>query len=722
MREILGWEGVCDMGMAANSWKSNPWLWAILQVLVLCFCVVTMISYIASIPQYYMQMASTCILHGCGTSVPALTMPARGLTVENYALLLVLIDCAFTSVFYVTSAVLLWKGFREPMGLLAAAAMVSFGTTFPSLVIVASEGHLFARHWFMLVSMLGWISVSLFFFLFPDGRFVPKWTRFIFLIILAVDLLQYLCRGQLWTRLNVPEVVPLLWYIGSTMILIYSQVYRFRKVSRPVERQQTKWVVYGVSIGFVGFVGMSILFDPAFNDGSAATFVYLNAVLNLLLTAIPITLMLAILRTRLWNIDPLVNRTLVYGALSVSVVLLYTLTVLYLSQVFQTKDNYLVSLLATAMVAVIFAPLREWLQRLINRLMYGRHDDPYSVFLELGNQLIRPLAPEAMLDAVVGTVKDAMRLPYAGISIGVGGQQKMVAAAGEPVNELHSFPVIHRGEEIGTLVVASRSPGEAFTAEDGRFLDVLLRQAGPIVENVNMTLGMKLLAKDLQESREKLVLAREEERRQIRKNLHDDLAPRLAALALNAATAQKYVEKDPGAAVDMLTDLRQVIRSTVSEIRTMVHDLRPPTLDELGLIGAIEERIRELSKPVERLAKEQGVEPLQFRLHAPAPLPELPAAVEVAAFRIVVESVVNVIKHAGAASCLVSLDLPSANRLTVEITDDGNADGVWSAASASGKGGIGQQSIRERAAELGGHCTIERVEHGGTRVFAVLPL
>lgn len=710
------------MAMAANSWKSNRWIWASLQWLVLSFCVITMVTYIASIPQYYTSMVTTCILHGCGTSVPALTMPAQGLTLENYALLLVLIDCAFTFVYYVTSAVMLWKGFREPMGLLAAAAMVAFGTTFPSLAIVASEGHFLAQQWFMLVSMLGWISLSLFFFLFPDGRFVPKWTRSVFLIILAVDVLQFLYRGQVWSRFDVPEYISLLWYIGSTMILIYSQVYRFRKVSRPTQRQQTKWVVYGVLIGFAGFVGMSILFDPAFNDGSAVAFVYLNAILNLLLTAIPITLMLAILRTRLWNIDPLVNRTLVYAALSVCVILLYSIIVLYLSQVFQTRDNFLVSLLATAMVAVVFAPLKEWLQRQINRLMNGRHDDPYSVLLELGNQLIRPLAPEAMLDAVVRTVKDALRLPYTGISIGVGGQQKMVAAAGEPVNEVHSFPVIHRGEEIGTLYVSSRSPGEAFTPEDGKFLDVLLRQAGPIVENVNMTLGMKLLAKDLQESREKLVLAREEERRQIRNNLHDDLAPRLAALALNAATAQKYVEKDPEAAVDMLTDLRQVIRSTVSEIRTLVHDLRPPTLDELGLTGAIEERIRELSKPAELLAAEQGNEPLRIRLHAPLPLPELPAAVEVAAFRIVVESVVNVIKHAGATSCMVRLDLPSAYKLTVEITDDGNADGIWTAASVSGKGGIGQQSIRERAAELGGYCTIERLEHGGTRVFAVFPL
>ena len=710
--------------MAQEVRKANEWKRVGVQLLVLTFCVAAMGSYIVSIPGYYEALVTRCIAQGCGNLVPAMPIPEQGLSLEQYALLFVLIDCGFTFVFYATSAIMLWKGFREPMGLLAAAAMVSFGTSFPSLAMTASEGGMFAQQWFMFVSMAGWISISLFFFLFPDGSFVPKWTRFAFLLIVAVDVAQLVYQGDLWSALDVPEHLQLLWFAGSTTILIYSQIYRFRKVSQPVQRQQTKWVVYGVAIGFAGFVCMSALFDPSFNDGTVTTYLYLNAILNLSLTAIPITLMMAVLRQRLWNIDPLVNRTLVYAALSVCVVLLYTFAVLYLGELFRTKDHFVVSLLATAAVAVAFAPLKDWLQRQVNRVMKGRHDDPYAVLLELGDQLIRPLAPEAMLDAVVRTVKDALRLPYAGISIGVGGQDKIVASAGEPANELNAYPIVHRGRELGTLYIAARSPGESFAPEDGKFIDVLLRQAGPIVENVNMTLGMKLLANDLQESREKLVLAREEERRRIRKNLHDDLAPRLAALALNAATAQKYVEKEPAAAIELLSDLRQVIRSTVSEIRTMVHDLRPPALDELGLIGAIQERIHELSKPAQLLAAEQGIEPLRIELQAPAPLPALPAAVEVAAYRIAVESVVNVIKHARASLCTVRLDVRDASRLIVEITDDGVGGGGArpAAAAAGGKGGIGLQSIRERAAELGGHCTIERGENGGTRVFAALPL
>ncbi|TMV53089.1 sensor histidine kinase [Paenibacillus mesophilus] len=692
-----------------------------LQSFVVVFVLITMVMYVGSIPDYYVNLTATCITDGCGKSVPAMPLPANGLSLSTYAVLFVLIDVCFTLVYYLSAVILLWKGFRERVGLLAALAMVAFGTSFPSLTVVASVGTGFAHSWFMFVSMLGWITISLFFFVFPDGRFVPGWSRLFFAGIVVVDVLNLLYGGRMWEPLHIPAYVQLAWYVSSTAILIYSQIYRFRKSSSPAERQQTKWVVYGVSIGFIGFSGMSFLFDPKFHDGTAITYVYLNALLNLALTAIPVTLTLAVLRRRLWDIDPLVNRTLVYAALSVSVVLLYTAAVLYLGRLFRTGDSFIVSLLATAVVAVAFAPLKEWLQRHINRLMKGRHDDPYAVLIELGNHLIRPLPPDAMLDAVVRTVKTALRLPYTGISIGVGSHDTMVASDGEPADDPHTFPIIHRGEQVGTLYLASRSPGEAFSSEDGKLLDVLLRQAGPIVENVNMTLGMKLLVQDLQESREKLILAREEERRQIRNNLHDDLAPRLAALALNAATAQKYVEKQPAAAIEMLAELRQVIRSTVEEIRTLVHELRPPALDELGLAGAIEAKIAELNKPALALAGDPAADALFIRFHTPTPLPAVPAAVEVAVYRIVTESLANVIKHAKATSCTVQLDISPSKELVIDITDNGG--GIHTRTKASGdKGGIGLTSIRERAAELGGQCTIERMEKGGTRVSAIIPL
>ncbi|WP_186445574.1 histidine kinase [Paenibacillus cremeus] len=703
----------------------NLGLLVCLQLFAVLFSVSSAVIYCAGIPKYYQNLISTCIVNGCSNYAPAMPLEnarAIHLSLETYAVLFVCIDLIFTLVFYGAAMLIFWKGIREPMALLAGLAMVAFGTSFPSLVPVAFQGNTAMEWWFSGVATLGWIGLSLLFLLFPNGSFVPRWSVGVFIVILIVQVSSFINRGIIWNEMSGSAYLLAVWYIGSTLILVYSQIYRYLKVSSPAQRQQTKWVVYGLAVGLIGFIGMSILFNPAMNDGSALTYVYLNAFLNLSLLAIPLTLTMAVLKQRLWDIDPIVNRTLVYGALSLCVAAIYIFSVYYLSRLFETQNNLIISLAATAIVAVIFAPLREKLQRLVNRMLKGRHDDPYAVLLELGSQLVRPMAPEAMLEALASTMKESLRLPYAGIAIGVGGQDALVATSGEPLHEVLSFPIIHRGERLGTLYLSARSPGEAFSSEDNKFLDVLLHQAGPIVENVNMTLGMKLLAQDLQESRERLVLAREEERRQIRKNLHDDLAPRLAALALNVATAEKYVLKKPDIAIEMLGDLRTVIRATVGEIRTLVHDLRPPTLDELGLISAIGERISELNKPAQLLADEQGTIPIHIRLHEPPQLPELPAAVEVAAYRIVTESLVNVIKHSQATECIVKLQLSPLKQLIVEVTDNGTGFRSAYTPGLPGKGGIGLQSLKERAAELGGQCSIEPAEQGGTRVLAILPI
>ncbi|MBB3108822.1 signal transduction histidine kinase [Paenibacillus phyllosphaerae] len=693
------------------------------RLLVIVFFAVTGVLYSNGIAVYYDALATRCIPTGCGNSVPALILDPGGLSVEMTALYLVLIDVLFTAVFYVSAGAMLWKGAREPMGLLAALAMVAFGTTFPSLAIVSAEGSELARIWFYAVSTIGWTSITLFCLLFPNGRFVPAWTKSAMVIIAIWNGANFIVQGSLWEKLHLPVMVQVVWFLSTTALLIYSQVYRFKKVSSPAERQQTKWVVYGVTVSFIGFGLLSILFGSPVNDGRAMTFIWLNAVLNLSLAALPVTLALAVLRRRLWEINPLVNRTIVYGALTLCIVLVYAATVLYLGRLLGNWNPYIVSFLVTAVVAVLFAPLKEWLQRQVNRLFKGRHDDPYAVLLELGGQLMEPLAPDAMLEVIAGKVKEVLRLPYAAIAAGVEGQEAIIAEAGERKDslELHAFPIIHRGRTLGTLYAASRSTGELFSSEDMMFLEVLLGHAGPLVNNADMLQAMRKLAEDLQESREKLVAAREEERRQLRNNLHDDLAPRLAALALKTSIARKFVERDPASAIAMLDELGQVIRTTVGDIRVLVHDLRPPALDELGLVGAIRARMSELGKSTHQMAGDEQVRPLRFELEVPEQLPNLSAAVEVAIYRIVTESLVNTVKHAQASVCRVRLAVSERRRLVVEIVDDGVSGGtvaIWSGMSS----GIGLRSMRERAAEVGGECSFERTADGGMKVEAVLPL
>ncbi|RNB78540.1 sensor histidine kinase [Brevibacillus fluminis] len=695
-----------------------------IQIIVVLFCLAVVSCFLVSVPRYYERLVAECILSACKVTpappMPLAVLQQEHLTVEGYAMTFTVIDASFTLLFYLAALIILWKCFREPLGLLASLMLVSFGTTFPSLVWAAAELTPALWHWYDLVDMIGWITLISFFLIFPDGRFVPAWTVKVLLLICLVYLYSGLFPGAPFRFTSWPNLAKAFWLLSIILLLVSTQIYRYRKKSLPLQRQQTKWIVFGMSCGLGGFISISFLFEPALFQWGATAYIYLNGILELFLLIIPLTLTLAIVRLRLWDIDPLVKRTLVYIGLSVFVVAVYILSVLYLSRLFQTKDNVVISLLATSVVAVLFAPLKERLQRLVNRMMKGRHDDPYAVLAELGNQLVKPISPEAMLEVVVTTIKESLRLPYTGISISVNGQNTLVASAGERTDELLPFPIIHRGEELGTLLVANRSLGETFTAADYKLLDVLLTQSGPIIQNVNMTIGMKLLADALQESREKLVLAREEERRQIRHNLHDDLAPRLAALALNAAAAEKHVVHNPETAKELMVELRKVIRSTVDEIRTLVHDLRPPTLDELGLIGAVQERINELGQSTRHLTAAGMLAGMEFSLHAPDHLPPLPAAVEVAAYRIITELVVNVVRHANATACTVQIKITPSHQLVLEVTDNGV--GIQPRPKPSEKGGLGLVSIRERAAELGGHCVFERLETGGTQVTTTLPL
>jgi two-component system NarL family sensor kinase len=210
------------------------------------------------------------------------------------------------------------------------------------------------------------------------------------------------------------------------------------------------------------------------------------------------------------------------------------------------------------------------------------------------------------------------------------------------------------------------------------------------------------LTEDLRRSRERLVTAAEEERRRIRRDLHDGLGPTLAGLVLGLGQARRVAE-DPDAARARLDRLTEQTQAAVAEVRRLVYALRPPALDELGLLGALDEQARGLGGSTVQLMVQGPDEPLL-----------LPAAVEVAAYRIAMEAMTNIIRHASAGSASVRLAVDGALRL--EVSDDG------AGLPDHFRAGVGIASMRERAAELGGTCTIEPRDPHGTLVRAVLPL
>jgi signal transduction histidine kinase len=384
--------------------------------------------------------------------------------------------------------------------------------------------------------------------------------------------------------------------------------------------------------------------------------------------------------------------------------------VVALGAIFQARGNIAVSLVVTAFVAILFQPLRSRFQRGVNRMMYGDRDEPSAVTSRLGQRIEAALAPEAVLPTVVETIAQALKLPYVAILLKEGEGFRSAAAYGSPTAEPEALPLIYQREEIGRLVIAPRAPGEQFSAADRTLLEDLARQAEVVVHAVRLTA-------DLQGSRERLVTTREEERRRLRRDLHDGIGPTLTGLALQLNAARKLIRSRPAGAEERLALLEQRTEETIAEMRRLIYGLRPPALDDLGLVPSIHQQAQSQGMVEPSAGTRTDERRTVFSIEAPEELPPLPAAVEVACYRIVQEALTNVARHAHARNCHVRLSVDrGSGMLRVEITDDGV--GIPGERVA----GVGLSSMRERAEELGGTLAVEPGSESGTRVLARLPL
>lgn len=340
--------------------------------------------------------------------------------------------------------------------------------------------------------------------------------------------------------------------------------------------------------------------------------------------------------------------------------------------------------------------------------MYGDREEPYRALSRLGRRLEANLQPEAVLPTVVETVAEALKLPYAAIALD--GEEGNVIAAqyGQLVDGTTSLPLVYGAQSVGQLILAPRAPGESFTASDRRLLDELARQAGVAARAVALTSDLQRSNEELRAARQRLVGAREEERRRLRRDLHDGLGPALASQSLKIGAMRKLLHRDPARLDDFLVELAGDIERTIAGIRRLVYELRPPALDELGLVAAIRDHVAQCPAPVQ-------VHCLEISVDAPDCLSALPAAVEVAAYRIVQEAFTNVMRHERASTCSIRLAVDGRD-LIVEVTDDGVG------LPTERRAGVGLLSMRERALELGGTFTIGRCSGGGTRIVARLSL
>jgi two-component system, NarL family, sensor kinase len=448
--------------------------------------------------------------------------------------------------------------------------------------------------------------------------------------------------------------------------------------ARGVERAQLLWPVAGLA-GAIVLVATGAALGPG------------GAPVSLLGAALlPASLAVAVLRHGLWDVRWALGRSLVYAGLSVVVLGVYVTTVAMLGGAL--GERFGAPLVATVIVAVGAEPLRRRLQQLSNRIVYGDRDDPYAALSRLGARLDGAGDRATLLTEAAATVATALRLRSAAIVV----EGEVVTQVGTLGPHALELSLRSRGEPVGVLRVGLR-PGVELMVKDRRLLLDLASHVAAVVH-------AERLQAQVEESRARLVSAREEERRRVRRDLHDGLGPTLAGIGLDVERTGVAIRATDPVAADHLDDLAARLRVAVRDVRHLVEGLRPAALDELGLVGALGQVLHQLEAA-----------PTLFTLDTHGDLEGLSAAVDLAAFRIVSEAVTNVVRHAAASCCLVSLRRVG-DHLEVIVEDDGR--GLTTGADV----GVGHHSMAERAHELGGTLTLAPHPPHGTRVEARLPV
>jgi signal transduction histidine kinase len=605
------------------------------------------------------------------------------------------------------------------MGLFVSAVLITFGATGISDSFLAACGMVLPTTLFaynvvnevaQLVSILQWPALGIFLLTFPTGRFAPRWSW----LLIGLWITNYLAFV-----LSPPLLVTFTSVAVTYSSVVVVQIYRYRWNYDTTQRLQTKWLIFGLSVGIALVIlttAAPTVFPVLANPSSPFLNIFNTLDAAAIFVSIAVAVAIALLRYRLYDIDLLINRTLVYGALTACVVGLYVLIVGYLGAALRVGSHPVISLVAAGVVAVLFQPLRDRLQRGANRLMFGDRDTPYAVLARLDGRLAEALPAEIALNTIVATVATALKLPYAAITLLAsdtpdtrGGADertktspphelagRVAAEHGSPAHIALRLPLVYGAETVGVLYLAPRVGESSFTTADARLLKDLAAHAGVVAHAV-------LLTADLRAARERLVSSREEERRRLRRDLHDGLGPQLASFILTLTAAREYLTRDAVAADTLLADLANHVEGAITDVRRLIYELRPPSLDDLGLAGALRDQASRYARGG-----------FDVWVDAPPALAPLPAAVEVAAYRVCLEALTNVVRHAHAHRCVITLS--QGEGLRVEVSDDGI--GVAPGTTM----GVGLQSMRERAEELGGTCVIEPGTGGGTLVRVYFPL
>ncbi|NUT41579.1 MAG: sensor histidine kinase [Thermoactinospora sp.] len=533
----------------------------------------------------------------------------------------------------------------------------------------------------------------------PDGRLPsPRWRVVLVLgaASLGLDLARSVFRPDpapgaypypavISNPIQIPALAPYMEVVStvawtgiyvSMALTALSLALRLRRAD-PVGRRQIGWPLFA----FAGYVVFLI----------ASAFVQEILWVSIVWAAlIPVAVAFSVTRHRLYGIDTVISRAFVAAGLVVVVSAVYFGAGALSSLVVSGYDQ-VAGIAAALFAGAFFQPLRRVLQRAVDLLLYGSVGDP-GVLAERLTQAVRRGDPAKALTSVVSVLRDGLAVE--GVAVEVADGEPRYVESGRVGADPREVPLVWHGERVGRLFVGQPGPRRFPAAHNERVLATLTPYAADVAHAVRM-------AADLQRSRERILTAREEERRRLRRDLHDGLGQTLSAMAMSINMARMSLKKSPDAADELLRELHTGMGAVTDDIRELVYGLRPPALDDLGLARAV----RDLA----------GQSPPDTDVEVEGDLDDLPAAVEVAVYRIVQEALTNIRRHAGASGARIVLQRERAV-LRVLVADDGR--GLPETYSA----GVGLGSMRERAAELGGICVVNGAPGAGTRVEVMLPL
>jgi len=575
--------------------------------------------------------------------------------------------------------------------------------------------------------------------LFPDGRLPsPRWRWFarvlgvglgiIFLAILfdpgpieggtLPKAPNPLGLESLRSLLSFALVVLLVIPIGAVGSLL-SLVQRYRR-STGIERLQLRWLV--TAAGFVAVLySLILLFSFNTEWTGSTTPGWLTVIQNasvLAFSLIPIAIGVSILRYRLFDIDVVINRAVLFGALAVFITVVYVAIVAGVGAIVGGQASPLLSAAAAAVVALAFQPVRRRAQRFADRLVYGKRATPYEVLSEFSERLGNTYANEELLPRMARALGEGTGAARADVWVRVGDELRPEAAWPDDADTLSLRPapadeeegtvtassmfepVRHHGELLGALSIEKR-PGESLTATEEKLVRDLAAQAGLVLRNVGLTEDLLDTIEQLRASRQRLVSAQDEERRRLERNLHDGAQQQLVALAVKLRLLEQLVERDPAQARSVAAQLHGDTTEALEELRDLARGIYPPLLADKGLVAALESQARKSVVPVTVEADGVG----RYAREA-----------EAAVYFSCLEALQNVAKYASASRATITLS-DGDGRLRFEVSDDGVGFDA-----ASRPSGSGLQGIADRLAALDGEIEIRSAPGEGTTVAGALPV